>query len=133
MDKLYDVILTSTYAGECLSLAASQQTLRIIAEEGVVDHIWEMGTRLQTGFDRLASELGLDARCIGLAPAVRFKFSSDPASDAATRQLFFKELYLRGIFAADPFLISFSHEVSDIDETIDAMGEALQQVVAEAV
>ena len=131
MKKLSDVLLTSTYAGENLSLAASKETLRIIANEGVVDHIWEMGTRLKTGFDRLASELGLDAKSIGLAPVPRFKFSPDPIADAQARHVFFRELFVRGIFAADPFLISFSHMESDIDETINAMGEALQQVAKE--
>jgi glutamate-1-semialdehyde 2,1-aminomutase len=132
MEKLSDVLLTSTYAGETLSLAAAKETLRIVAEEGVVDHIWTMGIRLQTGFDQLSSERGLEARSIGLPPAPKFKFSADPAADGAARHVFFRELFLRGIFAAEPFLISFSHQIADIDETIVAMGEALDMVVEEA-
>jgi glutamate-1-semialdehyde aminotransferase len=128
MDKLEDVLLTSTYAGETLSLAASGETLRIIAEERVVDHIWDMGIRLQVGFNELAAAAGLEAVSIGLPPAPRFRFSHDPEVDMAARNSFFRGLYARGIFAADPFLISFSHKTTDIDETLSAMKLALEDV-----
>jgi glutamate-1-semialdehyde aminotransferase len=131
MDKLDDVLLTSTYAGETLSLAASNETLRIIAEDRVVDHIWDMGAHLQVGFNQLAEDLGLDAASIGLPPAPRFRFSHDPEVDTSTRTHFFKGLYSRGVFAADPFLISFSHKPSDIDETLGAMKASLEDVAAE--
>jgi glutamate-1-semialdehyde aminotransferase len=131
MDKLYDVLLTSTYAGETLSLAASRETLRIITEERVVDHIWEMGTRLQVGFDKLSEDLGLEAKSIGLPPAPRFRFHDDPSADQATTKVFHRELYSRGIFMSDPMLVSFSHKESDIDETLDAMKAALEQVAEE--
>ena len=131
MDKLNDVLLTSTYAGETLSLAASNATLRVISEEHVVDHIWEMGTRLQTGFDEIAKRHGLDAHSIGLPPAPKFRFAEDHEADAAARHLFFSGLYERGIFAAEPFLMSFSHREEHVDQTLAAMEESLQSVAEE--
>lgn len=131
MDKLNDVLLTSTYAGETLSLSASSVVLDIIGKEKVVDQIWEMGTRLQVGFNAIAAEFGFDARSIGLPPAPRFRFSADESVDASARQIFFRELYSRGIFASDPFLISFSHQASDIDETLELMKASFEQVALE--
>ena len=72
-----------------------------------------------------AADLGLEARSIGLPPAPRFKFSDDEETDAEMRHAFFRELYLQGVFAADPFLMSFSHQESDIEEALSAMKTAL--------
>ena len=132
MSTLYDVIITTTYAGETLSLAAAHATLQILRDEPVIEHLWKTGARLQLGFDVAARTLGLDARAIGLPPAVQFHFSEDPETDAAAHHVFFRELYRRGIFAARPFLLSFAHQEEDIDETLGAMKEALA-VVGEEV
>lgn len=131
MEKLYDVILTTTYAGETLSLAAALATLRVLQEEPVLEHLWRMGERLRNGFDRIAGTMGLPARAFGLPPAVQFRFSPDPARDEAARHRFFAELYRRGVFAARPFLLTYAHQEADIDETLAAM-EAALAVVAEA-
>ena len=125
MEKLYDVILTTTYAGETLSLAAAQATLRVLRSEPVLHHIWRMGERLNEGFDRAAESLGLPARTFGLPPVVQFRFSADPKRDEAERQAFFTELFRRGIFAARPFLLNYAHGEAEIDETVEAMREAL--------
>jgi glutamate-1-semialdehyde 2,1-aminomutase len=132
MEKLYNVVLTTTYAGETLSIAAAHATLRILRDEPVLPHIWKMGERLQQGFDAAAKALGLDARSYGLPPAVQFWFSDDSAQHKAAHQTFFRELYRRGIFASEPFLLNYAHHPADIDETLAAMQEALG-VVAEGV
>lgn len=130
MRALDDVIITTTYAGETLSLAAASATLSIIEREPVVDHIWEMGDRLKRGFDAAAAEVALAASTFGLPPAVQFRFSPDGKVDDAARDIFFRELYRRGIFAAQPFLMNYAHKAADVDETIDAMREALGTVAA---
>lgn len=128
MEKLYDVTLTSTYAGETLSLAAAKATLEIILHEPIVDNIWEMGARLKKGFDEAAAARGMEARTIGLPPAVLFRFSADPKKDQEVRSLFFRELFRRGVFASRPFLLSFAHKAEHIDQTIAAMADALDAV-----
>ncbi len=125
MQKLYDVLITTSYAGETLSLAAAKATLEILRDEPVIEHIWSMGARLQQGFDAAAQRLGLAARATGLPPAVQFHFSDDAEINEAAHHVFFRELYRRGIFAARPFLLSYAHQQADIDETIGAMEEAL--------
>ena len=131
MQKLYDVIITTTYAGETLSLAAAHATLQILRDEPVIEHLWTMGARLQQGFDAAVQALGLSARAIGLPPAVQFHFSDDAETDAAAHHVFFRELYRRGIFAARPFLLSYAHQDEDLDETLGAMEEALAIVAEE--
>ena len=131
MEMLYRVTLTTTYAGETLSLAAAAATLDVLHREPVIEHIWQMGQRLRDGFDAAAQRHGLDARAIGLPPAVQFRFSADPAADARAQTVFDRELYRRGIFASRPFLLSYAHQPADIDETIEAMDAALAVVADE--
>lgn len=132
MEKLYDVVLTTTYAGETLSLAAAHATLRILQQEPVIPHIWHMGERLQQGFNGAAQAVGLKARSFGLPPAVQFRFSDNAAAHKVAHQVFFRELYRRGIFASEPFLLNYAHQPGDIEETLVAIREALA-VVAEEI
>lgn len=125
-----NVTITTTYAGETLSLAAAKATLGVLQTEPVIEHIWAMGERLQQGFDAAAKDLGLAGRSFGLPPAPQFRFSDDEATDEAAQQVFFRELYRRGIFANPSFLLNYAHQPTDIEETVEAMREALG-VVAE--
>lgn len=132
MDMLYRVTITTTYAGETLSLAAAAATLDVLQREPVVEHIWSMGRRLRDGFDEAARQRGLDAQAYGLPPAVQLRFSDDPATDARAQTVFDRELYRRGIFASRPFLLSYAHQPADIDETVEAM-DAAMAIVGEEV
>ncbi len=49
MKKLDDFILTATYAGETLSIAAAIATLKVMEEQKVHDNILRMGKRLMDG------------------------------------------------------------------------------------
>ena len=131
METLYRVTLTTTYAGEALSLAAAAATLDVIASEPVVEHVWAMGERLRDGFDAAAARLGLAARAYGLPPAVGVRFSGDPETDAQARLAFDRVLYRRGVFASHPFLLSYAHGPADVDEAVEAFGAALAVVADE--
>lgn len=132
MSMLDKVTITTTYAGDTLSLAAAGATLDIMQREPVVEHIWAMGERLATGFNALSDRLGLGARTYGLSPAVQFRFSDDPVVHLEAHTTFFRELFKRGIFASEPFLINYAHKEADIDETVSEM-EAALRIVAEEV
>ena len=128
MQRLDQVTITTTYAGETLSLAASVATLDVLGREPVVDHIWAMGRRLRDGFDRAAADVGLEARSYGLPPAVQFRFSPDAETDVRAQEIFAHALLRRGIFPSQPMLLSYAHQVADIDETVEAMRPALAAV-----
>ena len=128
METLGRVTITTTYAGETLSLAASAATLDVLQREPVIERIWVMGRRLRDGFDRAAADVGLKARSYGLPPAVQLRFSRDAETDVQSREVFTRELLRRGIFAARPFLLSYAHQPADIDETVEAMRPALAAV-----
>ena len=130
METLYKVTLTTTYAGETLSLAAAAATLDVMHREPVVEHIWAMGQRLANGFDVLAERHGLSARSYGLPPAVRFRFAEDDAVHEQAHTAFQRALLERGIFAPDIYLLSYAHQLADIVETLEAMNDALAVVAS---
>lgn len=128
MQPLDHVIITTTYAGETLSLAATKATLEIMREEPVHEHIWRQGTRLMQAFDQYASSLGKPWKSFGLAPAAQFHFSDDDHENVHLRNHFFKKLFEQGIFPARPFLINYAHDDVAIDETIRAFHHAMDHV-----
>lgn len=51
MDTLDRTTITTTYAGETLSLAAAKTVMEIMIREPVVEHLFAMGERLRSGFE----------------------------------------------------------------------------------
>lgn len=127
--KMFDrVMVTTTHAGETLSLAAGLATLGVLQAEPVLDHIWKMGTELQDGFNRIAARAGLAARAYGLPPAVQIRFSDDVDEDILMRRHVFGELLGLGIFPNTPFLINYAHKDEHIRETLTAIESAFAKV-----
>ncbi|HTY59099.1 MAG TPA: aminotransferase class III-fold pyridoxal phosphate-dependent enzyme, partial [Bacteroidota bacterium] len=69
MEMLNTFKITTTYAGETLSMAAAVATLDCMTREKVHEHIWAMGRRLMDGFNALAADLGINGHAAGLPPA----------------------------------------------------------------
>ncbi|MEK6571106.1 MAG: aminotransferase class III-fold pyridoxal phosphate-dependent enzyme [Bacteroidota bacterium] len=130
MEKLNDFVLTTTYAGETLSLAAAIATLKIMRRQKVHKHMWAMGKRLMDGLDTIARHLGVEAHSAGLPPASFLKFDTrDDEKNARLDFLFRRELYRQGIFASVRWFISYSHKKKDIDETLDRARKALRRAL----
>lgn len=131
MNTLDQVMVTTTHAGETLSLAAAKATLHVMESEPVFKHLRQMGTRLMEGFNDLAQQAGLPAKSTGLPQAPAFSFSEDPDRDQAQRHVFFRELLRQGVFPSRMFLMSYAHKDVDVDETLVAMERAFKVLVNE--
>ncbi len=130
MEMLNTFKITTTYAGETLSMAAAIATLDIMKREKVHEHIWAMGKRLMDGFNAMAADLGIAGRAAGLPPASWLRFeSTDPAYPARLEYLWHRELYREGIFANPRWFISYSHGPGDIDETLEKAARALRRAL----
>ncbi len=121
MQMLDHVTLTTTYAGETLSLAAASATLNILKTEPVLKHIWTMGERFMTGITTLAEKLDLPVQVYGLPPASGIRLSPDPQQHQLLRTALYRELFKQGIFPNDLWLITYAHQPADIDETLHAI------------
>lgn len=128
METLNTFRMTTTYAGETLSMAAAIATLNIMKREKVHEHIYAMGRRLMDGFNRLAAEFSIEAYAAGLAPASYLKFNTpDKGYNERLEYLWFRELLREGVFVILRWFICYSHRPSDIDEALEKARKALKR------
>ena len=80
MDRLSEAIVSSTYGGEALSLAAAKATITTYRNENVIAHFWRMGERLTTGERRSA---GTSTRTIRMPSGSSIHISISPQGSAA--------------------------------------------------
>jgi glutamate-1-semialdehyde aminotransferase/spore coat polysaccharide biosynthesis protein SpsF (cytidylyltransferase family) len=125
-----DVFYSFTAGGEALSLAAAKVTIEEMRDKDVIDHIWQMGRRLEAGFSRLVEDLALQdvVSCVGLAPRTALLFNGVGETDSLlVKSLFQQEIIKRGVIAVSAaHCISYSHSVDDIEFTLGVYQEALE-------
>ncbi|MGB6034071.1 MAG: aminotransferase class III-fold pyridoxal phosphate-dependent enzyme [Bacteroidota bacterium] len=131
MERLYKFKMTTTYAGETLSIAAAIATLKIMKREKVHEHIWRMGKRLMDGFNTIARDLGVEGHAAGLPPGSFLKFDhpSDDQYHARLEFLWHRELYREGVFPSPRWFVSYSHTPADIDEALEKSSRALRRAL----
>jgi len=131
MSALDKAILTTTYAGEALSLAACCATMQIMHDENVHVHLYAMGRRLRQGFEEICREVNAPAIMYGLEVSQSIRFTV-PEPDATTLyNRLYASLFQQGIFANVRWFVSYSHQPSDIDETLDKMRLAMKETLAD--
>lgn len=110
--------MTTTYAGETLSIAAAIATITIMKRENVHAHMRGMGELLMTHFNAMAKDAGVEGKAMGVPAAPWLKFTTpDERFNERLAYLWQRELYRAGIFANNRWFISYSHKAEDINET----------------
>ncbi len=132
MSKLDRVMITTTHAGETLSLAAAIATLGELRTSGIYSHLDAIGAHWITSFDSACAAHGVPARLVGLPMAPSLLVDAPPADARRIRNALFSELLRRGVFPNDTWLLTGAHTEEDIDETVAILYEALP-VVAESL
>lgn len=120
-------LLSTTYGAETFTLAAAMATMRIYQQEPVVEHLHTQGRKLITGIKQAVAENGLQdyfqvvGRPCNLVYATR---DHEKQRSQPFRTLFLQETIKRGLLMPS-LVVSYSHTDADIQQTIDAIGEAL--------
>lgn len=121
-------LLSTTFGAETHSLAAAIATMQIYEQENVVEHLYRQGDRLIEGIERSVADNHLEGY-FGLAGKpcnlVYFTCDANKERSQAFRTLFLQEIIKRGILAPS-LVVSYSHSDEDIDQTVDAISDALQ-------
>lgn len=115
------LLISITYGGEALSLAAAVATMRELADKKVTDYLWEIGTKLMTGLDEAAQKNGIPFECFGLAPMSLMRFSEvDAEGNQLVWSYFLQEMAARGVLMrrGGVNFLSYSHRPEDIAEVI---------------
>jgi glutamate-1-semialdehyde 2,1-aminomutase len=120
-------LLSTTHGAETHALAASLETLRVYRERKVVEVLWRQGERLRALLNQSIAENRLEGFFELMGRPCNLVFATcdqEGNRSQAFRTLFMQELIRRGVVAPS-FVVSFSHTDADIEQTADAVYEAL--------
>jgi len=135
MSVAQDLIISVTYGGECLSLAAVCACLDEYRGKPVHQHLWAQGEKLMRGLAESGRRHGVPFDCTGLAPMACPRFSYPEAElNTDVWSLFLQETARRGVLIRRGGLlfVTYSHSDDDIEQTLQAADEALA-IIAQAV
>ena len=127
-DKERVFLLSTTHGAETHALAAAMETIRVYEQEDVVGYLHAQGDKLRNGINkaielnRIKDYFYLVGKSCNLVYVTK---DADGNRSQAFRTLFLQEMINRGIIAPS-LVISFSHGESEIQRTVEAVGEALK-------
>jgi glutamate-1-semialdehyde 2,1-aminomutase len=127
-DKERVFLLSTTYGAETHVLGAALETMTIFEKENVVDFLYRQGERLTSGINKAVEEHKLEGYFGVLgrpSNLIYFTRDQDGHPSQPFRTLFLQETLKRGIIMPS-LVVSYSHSDKDIDQTLEAISEALQ-------
>jgi len=125
-----DVFVSTTYAGEALSLAACVATINQFEQNDICGHMWKLGSKIKDSFNLFSKELELDAKCIGFSPRLKLIFNDSQGNDSLLYKSFFlQDLIENGIFMhPNTILLSYSHTMKQIDYTLEFIHTSMKNL-----
>lgn len=125
MKTAAELVISSTYGGDAVSLAAAVACLKELREKDILPQIWQQGSRLIDGMNGIASEIGLALQFKGWPVMSSFSFGYDAGVNADLMTLLLQEMALRGILLRRGGLVfmTYSHKAADVDQTLAACRE----------
>lgn len=125
------LLISTTYGGEALSLAAARACLEVYRDCAFFEHIFAMGERLMSGLNTAAERHGIPARCVGYPPMSLLEFQGDtPEETDRLWAAFLRETAQRGLLFRRSGLafITLAHTAADIEETVAVCGEVFERL-----
>ena len=120
-------LLSTTFGAETHSLAAAMEVMRIYQEENVVEYLDRQGKKLIEGINQVIATRQLEEYFSVAGKPCNLIYvtkDGDKERSQAFRTLFLQEIIKRGIIAPS-LVVSFSHRDEDIQQTVEAIAEAL--------
>ncbi|MDO8492489.1 MAG: aminotransferase class III-fold pyridoxal phosphate-dependent enzyme [bacterium] len=118
-EETKEVITSSTFSEETLSLAAAIATLKEMRDKNVVEHIWELGNMFKSGYNSLAKKYEINSECVGYAPRLQLNFGDwGPNKRLKLKAYFLQETAERGILFGNVIFINYSHTERQIKKSL---------------
>src|SRR5690606_4686101 len=83
MSTMQDRLISITYGGESLSLAASIACIHTLRDQNVPAYLWELGKRLRVGLNKAAERSKIPFVCGGLDPMTTMTFTDAPVEQGS--------------------------------------------------
>ena len=131
MEVVKESVISSTFGGETLGLAAAKATIDVYRSEDVIGTLWKRGRQLHEGFNELCRRLGVPVSFRGLPPAGQIAFEHPRSEELFLR--FNAEVLKRGVIIYTVCYPNYSHGEEDVAEAVEAMGDALRAMKDEGL
>ncbi|MEW6356906.1 MAG: aminotransferase class III-fold pyridoxal phosphate-dependent enzyme [Planctomycetota bacterium] len=130
MQKSENLVISTTYGGEALSLAALVAACKEYREKPVFDEIWKCARRITDGIDAAAEKHGFEKICDDLAPMATMKLAAKDYPNADQQDMWFyvlQECALRGVLLrrGGCLFVTYSHSEEDARKTVTVLDEVL--------
>ncbi len=124
------VFMSYTHGGNALGMAAAHKTLEIIRDTDAIEQIEEIGTKLQRAFLESGYARSIPVKTNN-QPA-RHSFIFEDVNGVEGRELFTlfqQEMCEQGVLIGPTNCPTIAHADIPLNETIDAIGEAMEEVL----
>ncbi len=136
------VALGGTYSGNAVGVAAANATLELLEREPVIETINARGRKLMAGINEILTRAGIPHVITGVPSMFGvllgldeepYDFRSYQQADAHMYQRLVMELLDRGVLPdvddREPWFMSYSHDETVIEETLQGFEDAVQALV----
>ncbi len=135
-----EVLVSGTYSGHPLGLAATKKTIEILERDNVVDYIAKLGEEYRKAIKDTIEDTGITARVVGYKSifAIQFAegdvidYSSVVGIDREMHMKFVREMRKRGIlFTSNPMKrchLSAKHTEKELEEFVNACKDVFKML-----
>ena len=122
-----NIFISTTFGGECLSLAAGIAVMKEMKNKNVTERIWAVGTKLQTEFRNLAQTIGVNIDLKGYPCRLSLEYADyEGKHDWLYNSIFMQECVKRGVLLGWHVFPCYSHTDADIDFTLNVFEDAMK-------
>lgn len=130
MNAANDSFISSSYWTDGVGTAAAMACIQKMQREGVQQHVWDLGGKMQAGLHEVAKRHdNLQVRVGGMpcAPSLAFQLGAD---SSAAKALMIRHMLQRGILMSSQLYVTWSHTQTMVDDMLSALDESLALVSA---
>lgn len=121
------IFISTTFGGECLSLAAGIAVMKELESGEVTKALWEKGRYLQDNFRRLAKDLDVPIDLAGYPVRLDLRYTDYKGKkDWLYNSIFMQESVKRGVLLGWHIFPCYSHTQEDLDFTLNVFEDAMK-------
>ena len=132
MKEFDKVFLSSTYAPEALTLAATSANIDFYKKHNVIDELWKKGEYIEDGFNSVIDKHSIRKNISLAGYPVRLMVNShdnNGVQDPKLATLYQQEMFKHGILCfSGVLMLSYSHSKEDLDLLISAFDKTCRVI-----
>lgn len=128
MQAAQNTFISSTYWSEKIGPVAALATIRKYQRCDVARHLIEVGQLVQSGWQAIAEQVGLNIGVSGIPPLSHFSFEGYKNSQAMLT-LFVQQMLEQGFLAKNAFYSTFAHQHQHVEDYLSAVESSFKVIV----